>query len=139
MARKSKKTRTPARARAATQFETTWNDARRAIRSAEGVLGKRVAEFARRRGIDTKELVHRAELWRSRLDRESRKARKRVELRLAELSKRAHHERNTVARVADDAVARALAALNIPTRREVQELSRRVGRLSSRIDTIRAR
>ncbi len=98
-----------------------------------------MAAFARRRGIDTKQLAHRAELWRSRLDREGRKARKRVEVRLAELSKRAHQERNAVARVADDAVARALAALNIPTRREVQELSRRVGRLSSRIDTIRAR
>jgi hypothetical protein len=134
-----KKSRTPARTRAATPFETTWKDARRAIRSAEGVLGKRLAAFARRGGLETKELAHRAELWRSRLDREGRKARKRVEIRLAELSKRAQQERKTVARVADDAVARALGALNIPTRREVQELSRRVGRLSSRIDSIRAR
>jgi polyhydroxyalkanoate synthesis regulator phasin len=37
----------------------------------------------------------------------------------------------------DDAVARALAALNIPTRQEVQELSRRVERLTARVDRLR--
>ena len=44
-----------------------------------------------------------------------KKARKRVEARLGELRQRAKRNRQTLARSVDDAVARALAALNIPT------------------------
>jgi len=129
--RKAKHTRTKGR------LETTWRDARKALRSAEGVVGRRVAAFARSRGIDTKELAHRAELWRSRIDREGKKARKRALAGLAELQQRAARERTSVAHAADAAVARALAALNIPSRREVQELSRRVERLATRVDALR--
>ena len=132
-----KKTHTPKRPRATNRLETSWRDARKALRSAEGVVGRRVAAFARSRGIDTKELAHRAELWRSRIDREGKKARKRALAGLAELQQRAVRERTSLAHSADGAVARALAALNIPTRREVQELSRRVERLATRVDAFR--
>jgi polyhydroxyalkanoate synthesis regulator phasin len=132
-----KKTRTAARARATSRFETTWRDARKALRTAEGAVGRRVAAFARSRGIDTRDLAHRAELWRSRIDREGKKARKRALAGLAELQQRAARERTSVAHAADAAVARALAALNIPSRREVQELSRRVERLATRVDALR--
>jgi polyhydroxyalkanoate synthesis regulator phasin len=133
-----KKTRPIARTRAAAnRIESGWKDARRAFRTAEGAVGRRVAELARRSGIDTKRLARQADEWRSRLDREGRKARKRVRARLAELQKRAQQERRTLARAADGAVARALAALNIPTRRELQELSRRVEQLSSRVAGLR--
>ena len=132
-----KKSRKAARPRATSRLETTWRDARKALRSAEGVVGRRVAAFARSRGIDTKDLAHRAELWRSRIDREGKKARKRALAGLAELQQRALRERKSLAHAADDAVARALAALNIPTRREVQELSRRVERLATRVDALR--
>jgi len=37
----------------------------------------------------------------------------------------------------DDAVRRTLAALNIPSRNEVQELTRRVEELSRKIDRFR--
>jgi poly(hydroxyalkanoate) granule-associated protein len=96
-----------------------------------------VAELARRGGIDTSRLASRADALRSRLDREGRKARKRVEARLVQLQKRALQERRTLSRAADSAVARALAALNIPTRRELQELSRRVEQLSGRVAALR--
>jgi hypothetical protein len=137
MARKKTRTAARARTRATGRLETTWRDARKALRSAEGAVGRRVAAFARSRGIDTKELAHRAELWRSRIDREGKKARKRALAGLAELQQRAARERTSVAHAADAAVARALAALNIPSRREVQELSRRVERLATRVDALR--
>jgi chaperonin cofactor prefoldin len=132
-----KKTRTNGRAHKATRLETTWRDAKSALRNAEGVVGKRVAAFARRSGVDTKQLQHRAELWRGRLDREGKKARKRIEARLSELQQRARQERHSLTRIADGAVARALGALNIPTRHEVHQLSRRVEQLSSRVATLR--
>jgi hypothetical protein len=53
------------------------------------------------------------------------------------LQARVLRERETVARAAEDAVQRALAALNIPSRQEVQELSRKVDELSRRIEAFR--
>jgi poly(hydroxyalkanoate) granule-associated protein len=132
-----KKTRSVARTRAANRLETTWRDARTALVSAEGAVGRRVAAFARDRGIDTKELARRAEQWRTRIDREGKKARKRALAGLAQLQQRAARERRSLAHAADEAVGRALAALNIPTRREVQELSRRVERLATRVGSLR--
>ena len=54
--------------------------------------------------------MRQAELWRSRIDREGRKAKKRVAARLDELKQRAKRDRRTLTRSADEAVARALAA-----------------------------
>ena len=133
-----RKTRPAARTRAAAnRNDSRWDDARRALRSAKGELGRRVADLARRGGIDTTRLARRADALRSRLDRDGRKARKRLEAGLVQLQKRAQRERRTLAHAADGAVARALAALNIPTRRELQELSRRVEQLSSRVAALR--
>ena len=71
------------------------------------------------------------------LDGGSQAARWRQRRRLAELQKRARRDGRSLSRGVDDAVARALAALNIPTRQEVQELSRQVARLSARVDRLR--
>ena len=95
MARKKTTPGHGTRARARGRLETTWKDAREALRSAEGVVGSRVAAFARSSGIDTKELAHRAEPWRSRIDREGKKARKRASAGLAELQQRAQRERKS--------------------------------------------
>jgi len=56
---------------------------------------------------------------------------------LKALQARALRERQTVARVAEEAVQRALVALNIPSRQEVQELSRKVDELSRKIEGFR--
>ena len=76
--------------------------------------------------------------WSHRLERERQKAMKQVEGRLAVLQTRAKKERRAVSRMVDEAVQRALAALNIPSRQEVQELTRRVEELSRKIDGFRA-
>jgi poly(hydroxyalkanoate) granule-associated protein len=73
----------------------------------------------------------------NRLEQTWTEARKRALAGLAELQKRARRDGRSLSRGVDDAVARALAALNIPTRQEVQELSRQVARLSARVDRLR--
>ena len=135
-----KKTHRSARDYATHRLQTTWQDAkttlkgaRRALLGTDGAIRKQVAAFARRNGIDTKQLARSADRWRSRFDREGRKARKSLEIRLGQLQQRAQRDRRTLARVADDAVSRTLAALNIPTRRELQQLSRRVEQLTNRV------
>ena len=138
MARKKKTARAKTvRTQRPGRIERTWDDTRRALRSAEATVGKRVAALVERSGLEPREVMRQAEAWRARLDREGKKARKRVEARLAELKQRASRERRTLARSVDDAVARALAALNIPTRHEIQLLSRRVEQLSQRIEGLR--
>ena len=81
--------------------------------------------------------MRQAALWRSRFDREGRKAKKRVAARLVELRQRAQRDRRTLTRSVDDAVGHALAALNIPTRHEVQQLQRRVEELKARVQHLR--
>lgn len=126
-----------ARPRRVGRLESTWNDTREALRSAETIVGKRVAALVQRSGLEPREVMRQAELWRARIDSEGKKARKRVQARLVELKQRARRDRHSLARSVDEAVARGLAALNIPTRQEVQQLSRRVEQLSSRIATLR--
>lgn len=118
-------------------LERTWTDTRSALRSAEARVGRKVAELVEQSGLPTHEVLRRAEAWRARLGQEGRKVRKRALARLAELQQRARRDGRSLSRGVDDAVARALAALNIPTRQEVQELSRRVERLSARVDRLR--
>jgi poly(hydroxyalkanoate) granule-associated protein len=119
------------------RLEKTWNDTRRALRSAEATVGRRVAALVERSGLEPREVMKQAEVWRSRIDREGRKAKKRVAARLGELKQRAKRDRRTITRSVDDAVARALAALNIPTRHEVQQLQHRVEQLKARVERLR--
>ena len=128
-----KDTRTTPRGR----LEKTWNDTRRALRSAELTVGKRVAALVQKSGLEPREVMRQAELWRGRLDREGRKARKRIEARLVQLKQRATRDRRSLTKSVDDAVALALGALNIPTRREVQQLQRRVEELKARVERLR--
>jgi poly(hydroxyalkanoate) granule-associated protein len=121
------------------RLEKGWKGAQRLLRSAESSLGRRVAEIAEQSGIPTRDVARRAKAWRVRLGQQGRKARARMSARLADLQKRAGRERRTLAHRIDDSVARALAALNIPSRRELQQLSRRVEELSARIDRLRRR
>ena len=55
----------------------------------------------------------------------------------AVLQARARKERRVFTRAVENAVQRTLAALNIPSRHEVHELTRRIEELSRRIDRFR--
>jgi len=126
-----------ARKAAPGRLEKTWTDTRRALRSAEATVGRRVASLVERSGLEPREVMRQAERWRARIDREGKKARTRVEARLVQLRQRARRDRRTLSRSVDDTVARALAALNIPTRQEIRQLQRRVEQLTTRVERLR--
>jgi hypothetical protein len=119
------------------RLEKTWKDTRAALRSAETRVEHRVKALARRGGVDTRRAAQALSAWRHRIERERRKAFRQIEGRLAEVKSRARKERRALGRTAEEAVRRTLAALNIPSRHEVQELTRRVEELSRRIDRFR--
>jgi hypothetical protein len=130
--------RPAARARRAKgRLERTWKDTQAALSSAEATVEKRVKALVKRSGVDTRQARETLAAWRHRLDRERKKALKQVEGRLAVLQTRAKKERRAITRMVDDAVQRTLAALNIPSRQEIHELTRRVEDLSHKVDRFR--
>ena len=76
---------------------------------------------------------------RTRLDKEGRKAYRQLEGRVADLQKRLSRDTTTVGKRVDEAVRGTLARLNIPSRREIAELTRKVDELSRKIDAFRSR
>lgn len=118
-------------------LQTTWKETRAALTSAEETLQKRVRDVVNRSGVDTRQAERTLKAWRGRIERERRKALRQVETGIAQLQTRAKKERRALTRAADDTVRRTLAALNIPSRHEVQELTRRVEELSRKIDRFR--
>jgi hypothetical protein len=123
--------------RAKGRLERTWEDTQAALSSAEATVEKRVKALVKRSGVDTRQARETLNAWRHRLDRERKKALKQVEGRLAVLQTRAKKERRAIARMVDDAVQRTLAALNIPSRQEIHELTRRVEDLSHKVERFR--
>jgi hypothetical protein len=120
-----------------TRFERTWKEALRALGAAESQAEKEIRAFVKRSGIDTRQATAIWKQWNARLDRESRKAARRLETGLADLQVRVRKERRALARMVDDAVRGAFAALNVPSHQEVRELTRKVNQLSRKIDGLR--
>jgi poly(hydroxyalkanoate) granule-associated protein len=75
----------------------------------------------------------------ARFEKERRKAQKRVEAQLATLRTRVRREGRAAGKRVGEAVEQALAALNIPSRREVTDLTSKVGELSKKIDALKRR
>ena len=128
--------RTPAK-KAMKGLAISWKGTREALGSAEAAMQKRVRSLVKQGNARTQQASEALVTWRSRLDKERRKALKQLEAQLATLQTRAKRERKALGRMADDAVQNALAALNIPSRQEVHELTRRVEELSRKIDGFR--
>jgi polyhydroxyalkanoate synthesis regulator phasin len=123
--------------KAASALATTWKDTREALGSAEAAMQRRVRALVKKGGARTQRAGEALKAWRSRLERERRKAMKQLEAQLATLQSRTRRERKALGRMAEDAVQNALAALNIPSRHEIHELTRRVEELSRKIDGFR--
>jgi hypothetical protein len=135
-AKKRKKTvlraASPAR-KAKSRLQKTWKETQAALATAEGKVERRVREIVKRSGVDTRQATKTLKAWGGRLDRERKKAVKQVEGRLSTLQVRARKERRALARMVDEAVQRTLAALNIPSRQEVHQLTLRVEELSRKV------
>ncbi len=122
---------------AAKALAGTWNEAREALGTAEQAVRRRVRALAREGGNRSQQAGELLTTWRRRLERERRKALKQAEQGFATLQTRARRERKVLFRAVEDRLQGAMAALNIPSRQEVHDLSRRVEQLSRQIDGFR--
>ena len=115
----------------------TWAQTLKALNSAEQEMEKQVRHLMKRNKIDPKEAQAKLRHLGARLQRERKRALAQLETRLKTLQTRVKKERKAAGKAVDEAVERALAAFNIPSRHEVAELTRKVDALSARIDRLR--
>jgi polyhydroxyalkanoate synthesis regulator phasin len=141
MARKKKTTTKVVRGRkpvarygAADRLRKTWATTVEALTSAESDLEKQVKSLLKRKRISTKDASAMFKDLSALIGRERKKALRELETRLHAIQTRAVKQRKVVGRAVDEALQSALASFNIPTRREVHELTRKVDELSRKID-----
>jgi hypothetical protein len=137
--RKRKSAKKAAAGSAADVVKSAWQHAMDALGSAEGEVEKQVRAALKRNRIGGKDAAAVLTSLGARFERERVKARKNVTAQLALLQARMQKERKVAGRRAAGAVQQALAALNIPSRREVADLTKKVEDLSRKIDALKRR
>jgi len=136
---KAKKTVRKAGRKPADVLRQTWSATLEALGSAERKVEKQIRVLLKNNTISGKEAQALLKGFASRLQSERKRAMKQLEARLKTLQTRVSKERKVVGRRIGEGVQRTLAALNIPSRREVSELTRKVDELSRKIDTFKRR
>ena len=117
----------------------TWHSTLIALTTAEQEVEKQIRQLLKRNRIHAKDAASVLRELGSRAEVERRKAMKELESRLGSLQSRMKKERKVVGQAVGEAVTGALASLNIPSRREVTELTKKVDQLGTKIDTFRKR
>lgn len=133
---RGKRRTAPAR-KTAKGLAITWEGTREAFGSAENAVQRRMRTIVKEGSARTQQATGALTELRSRIERERRKAMRQLQQQFDMLQSRARRERKVLARAVDETVQGTLAALNIPSRQEIQELTRRVEELSRKIDGFR--
>ncbi len=126
----------PAQA-AGKRIRQTWDATVKALSAAEASAERQLRILLARKRIKPADVRTALAAFRARVSRERRKASRQLESRLSALQVRLRQEGKDLGRVVNETVRGTLAALNIPSRREVSELTRKVDELSRKIDGFR--
>lgn len=144
MARKTIKTPRAGKPRTATArarqlLRQTWANALQSLTKAEAEAEKQVKALLEKNRINVDDAAEMLRDFRASVDKERKRGMQELGGRLQLLQARVKKETRNVVKRADEAVQGALAALNIPSRREVAQLTGKVEELSKRIATMRRR
>jgi hypothetical protein len=120
-------------------IRAAWTAGLEGLTAAEKQIERQARRFIKRNQLNAADARALLERVGTRLAAGRRSAGKQLDARLKLAQARVRKERKAFARAVDDAVRGALAALNIPNRREVANLTRRVEELSLKIDAFRRR
>ena len=115
------------------RLRVAWADAVKSLGNAQANLESELRTVLRRNKIGTKDAATMLKDVRALAERERKKAAKELRARAAVLQTRVQKEGKVAARVVDEAVRSALAALNIPSRAEVAHLTRKVEELTKKV------
>lgn len=119
------------------RIRETWKATVKVLTAAEAGAERRLRQILARKRIKPADLHTALATFRARAQKEQRRAARQIESRLTALQGRLQREKKDLGRVVDETVRGTLVALNIPSRREVSELTRKVDELSRKIDGYR--
>jgi hypothetical protein len=117
----------------------TWHSTMAALTTAQQEVENQVRRLLKRNRIKARDAAGVLRELGARAEVERRKAMKELEGRLHTVQSRMKKERKVVGRAVGEAATGALAGLNIPSRREVTELTKKVDQLGEKIDAFRTR
>lgn len=139
--RKVAKVHSPARRsraqQAAEAVRETWNSALAALSEAEADVEKQVKHLLKANRIDAKDAGTLVKSVNAAIDRGRHNAMKELEARLSDIQQRIAQERHSLGKAVGETVQSTLATFNIPSRKEVAELTHKVDALSRKIDALR--
>ena len=119
---------------AAALFRDRWQAAVQALTAAESQVGRQVQALMKEKNLTGKDASAALRELRKRLENERKKASKDIGVRLGQIQKRVVKEGQAIRRSSEDAVQRALGALNVPSREDIGRLTRKVEELSKKVD-----
>lgn len=119
------------------RIRQTWDATVEAVTSAEAEAERQLRRLLARNRIKPADVRTALTSFRTRVQKERRKAARQLETKLSALQGRLRREKKDLGHAVNEAVKGTLVALNIPSRREVSELTRKVDDLSRKIDGFR--
>jgi len=125
-----------AKATAPDRLREAWQQTLRALSSAEAEVERQIRGLLKRNRIQASDASRALAHITGRLQKERRQAVKEFEARLKRVQQQVRKERKALDKMIEDAVQGALATFNIPSRREVTELTRKVNQLSRKLDDL---
>jgi len=138
-AKSSKKSRRKVKSKAPASgtWREAWHVTLKALSSAEREVDSQVRSLLARNKLSRKDAQKLLDSFGKRVEKERKRTLKEMQSGIKKLQTQVQKEQKSFNRAVDDAVEQALAALNIPSRREVATLSRRVQQLSKKIDGLK--
>src|SRR6266496_641034 len=122
---------------AGNRIRKTWAATVEALSAAEAQAERQLRRLLARNRLEPADVRTALASFRARVQKERRKAARQLDTRLSALQARLRRDGKTFGRAVDDAVRGTLVTLDIPSRREVSELTRKVDQLSRKIDGYR--
>jgi hypothetical protein len=138
--RKAAPARRPAptvQARAKQALQQRWNATLKGLTAAQRAAEKQVGLLLERNRIGRDEAGAALKQLAARFARERRKLARQLDGSLKTFQGRLRKQRKVAAHNVGEAVHRTLAALNIPSRQEIAELTAKVSALSRKIDNLK--
>ena len=140
MAKKGAKSKAKATGRSAAEVARgAWQQAVEAVISVEQQAEKQVRLLLKKNKLSGKEAAQVVADLKGRFERERKKAGKSLDANLKALQARVQKERANAGKRVGQAVQHTLASLNIPSRREIANLTKQVEGLSRKIDALKRR
>ena len=136
-ARKTSRKAAPAGAKET--LRGAWSQAQHALVTAQAEIEKQVKAALKRNKIGGRQADEVLQELGARFEKERLKAQKNLEAQLGTLAGQVQKGGKAAGKRVGAAVEQALASLNIPSRREVADLTKKVEELSRKIDALKRR